>query len=205
MNLNQAGADLFGVTETRVLAALARLAEPVSGRHLTRLANAESHSTVQRFLTKLRAIGLVSAMETPSATLYRLNREHVLWQPIEDMLAAPARIEQEVAELVASDLGPDARVAVFGSVAKGTAGPRSDYDLLVVVGSDTSSVARAATAERLSRRIEEITGNEGHVVDVDDNELRNLAAHGSAFFLELKSSARPIDGRGPIPQLQVPA
>lgn len=202
MDISHVGADLFGDTESKVLAALARLAEPVSGRHLAKLAGADSHSTVQRYLHRLRKIGLVTATTTTSATHYQLNRDHVFWGPIEAVLAAPARIEREAADLVARELGASARVAVFGSVATGSSGPESDYDLLLVVAESVSSEDRARVAIKLSDLVERLTGNAGHVIDVSESELQNLVAHESPLVAEWKTHALPIDGRGRITQLQ---
>ncbi len=202
MELSFIGSDLFGPTESRVLAALARLADPVSGRQLTKLAGVDSNASVQRYLAKLRSMGLVLATETPSAIFYRLNREHVYWQPIEDILASPARIDEAIIRLVRDRLGAHARVAVFGSVAEGTADAESDYDLLLVVDDWVPSALRTGTAAALAELVERLTGNECQVVDVSETELRDLVAHDSPLAREWQKYARPIDGRGRIPQLQ---
>lgn len=203
MELSDIGSDLFGMTETRVLGALARLSDPVSGRQLTKLAGVESNSTVQRYLAKLRRIGLVYATETPSSTLYRLNRAHVFWGAIEQILAAPAQVEREIAELVERLLGEAARVAVFGSVAAGTASAESDYDVLLVLADGVSRTARGEATIALVELVEALTGNACQVVDVSESELRDLAVHNSALVGEWKKYARPVDGGGQIRQLQL--
>ena len=202
MELSHIGSDLLGVTESKVLAALSRLADPVSGRHLAKLAGAKSYSTVLRYLTKLRAIGLVRSTEIPSATLYRLNRDHVFWGPIEAILFARATVDAQIVALVAAELGDAARVAAFGSVATGDATAGSDYDILLVLSSSVTREDRARVSEKLNELIENLTGNEGHVVDISESELSDLVAHRSPLALELMKHARPIDGRGRIAQLQ---
>ena len=202
MELSWIGSDLFGSTEARVLAALARLSDPVSGRQLTKLAGAGSNASVQRYLAKLRNIGLVLATETPSAILYRLNRDHVYWQPIEDILASPARIEEAIVLLVQQRLGPQARVAIFGSVAAGSAKAGSDYDLLLVLNESAASSGRAEAVSALVDLVERLTGNECQVVDVSEKELRDLVVRESPLVGEWKTHARVIDGRGRIPQFQ---
>lgn len=202
MELSFIGSDLLGPTESRVLAALARLAEPVSGRQLTKLAGVDSNASVQRYLAKLRGMGLVLATETPSAIFYRLNREHVYWQPIEDILASQARIDEAIVLQVRDRLGADARVAVFGSVAEGTADAESDYDLLLVVDDSVPGALRTDAAAALADLVERLTGNECQVVDVSETELRDLVAYESPLAREWRKHARPIDGRGRIPQLQ---
>lgn len=205
MELSAIGADLLGVSESKVLRALARLADPVSGRQLTRLAGLDSHSTAQRYLNRLSRIGLVEVTEVGSARLYRPNRRHVFWQPIEDLLASPARIDQAIAEVVAEELGSAGRIAAFGSVARGTSSAESDYDLLLIVEDDVPTVARERTVFRLIDLVEALTGNPAQVVDLGEGELRNLAAHDAAIVDEWRRSARPLDGRGRIPQLRASA
>lgn len=201
VDLNQAASDLFGETESRVLRALGRLNYPVSGRQLAILAGDASASTVQRYLHKLREIGLVGVTKTPSATLYDLNRRHVYWPPIEQLLAARTRVNLDIVELVEGELGPTARVAAFGSVANGVARPDSDYDLLVVVDESVSREERTRVATKIGDLIETVSGNEGHVIDVSAMELRELARHNSPLLSEWRRDARAIDGRGRIPQL----
>jgi len=195
MELSRAASDLLGPTESRVLASLARLADPVSGRQLARLAEADP-STVYRYLQRLREIGLVRASENPSATLYRLNRAHVYWAPLEAILASPARIEERIAELVQQQLGSSARVAAFGSTVAGTATARSDYDLLVIPDDDVTAADRAQLVSDLGTLIEDMTGNEAQVIDLSPSELHQLTKAGAPIAVEWKKHARPLDGRG---------
>lgn len=181
-----------------MLRALARLEDPVSGRQLAKLAGAGNHSTAQRYLHRLLEIGLVHGTETTAASLYRLNRHHVYSPAIKEILDSPAAVDRAVTDLVERELGPSARVAAFGSVAMGTAGPRSDYDLLLVVDDDVSQDDRTRFAARLAELVSTITGNEGQIVDVSVSELRDLIARGSPLAEAWKSTARPLDGRGPI-------
>lgn len=203
MELSHIGSDLLGVTESKVLAALSRLADPVSGRQLAKLSQAQSYSTVLRYLTKLRAIGLVRSTEIPSATLYQLNRDHVFWGPIETILAARTIVDEQIVALVTRELGGGARVAAFGSVATGDATAVSDYDILLVLASSVTRDDRARVSQKLGALIESLTGNEGQIVDISESELRDLVVRRSSLALALMEHARPIDGRGPIPQLRV--
>lgn len=205
MELSHPGSDLLGATESKVLAALSRLSDPVSGRHLAKLAGAQSYSTVLRYLTKLRTIGLVRSTEIPSATLYQLNRDHAYWGPIEAILTARATVDAQIVALVTRELGDAARVATFGSVARGDATAGSDYDILLILASSVTREDRARVSEKLSALIENLTGNEGQIVDLSENELRDLVAESSPLAVALMDHARPIDGRGRIPQLRVAA
>ncbi len=202
MDLSNAGSDLLGATEANVLRALARLDEPMSGRQIASLAGEQSHSTTQRILHRYRRIGLVEATQLSSATLYRLNREHVLWGPLREMLDAAAAVDRQIADLVAGEFGDSARVAAFGSVAAGTSRPDSDYDVLLVVGDDVPAGERERVATTVADLIERLTGNDGQVIDVSESELRDLELHGAPIVAEWKQHARPIDGKGPLLQLR---
>lgn len=195
MELNSNGADLLGFTEARVLRALARLDDPVSGRHLARLAGLDSHMTVQRYLRRLEEIGLVLVRELPSARLYQANRQHLYWGPVESILAARDRLEGQLAQLVENRFGPDAVAAVYGSVARGESTAGSDFDLLLVVADDVDTQTRAAGVAELTTAIEAATGNSGQVIDVSVTQLENLGAADSPFVAELVRDARALGDR----------
>ena len=57
----------------------------------------------------------------------------------------------EVACLVRDELGPEARVLLHGSWAKGTAAPRSDLDLAISLGRTVDPSRMARIRERLDR------------------------------------------------------
>lgn len=195
MELNSNGADLLGVTEARVLRVLARLDDPVSGRHLAKLAGLDSHMTVQRYLRKLEAIGLVLVRETPSARLYRANRQHLYWAPVESILAARGRLEDQLAHALEERFGTQAVAAVYGSVARGESSAESDFDLLVVVDDEVGVDARAACVAELTALIEAASGNAGHVIDVSESQLELLHDVDSPFVAELMRDARPLGDR----------
>ena len=65
-------------------------------------------------------------------------------QPNTAWLARDPRLAEIVRRLV--DAYQPERIYLFGSVARGEAGPDSDYDLLVVVGDDASPALRRSRA-----------------------------------------------------------
>ncbi|MDO7883475.1 nucleotidyltransferase domain-containing protein [Salinibacterium soli] len=198
MELSRVGADLLGQTEAALLSALARLSDPVTGRRLAALAGQASPATVHRLLSKFERAGLVLVQKHPHAHLYRLNREHLYWQPIEDILAAPAQLEQAIVERVHEELGDRARVALFGSVARGEATSQSDVDVLVVPPGDVSVERREVAARGIEDLILAMTGNPGQVVHLNDDEIAELDRHHSPLVRSIRASSRPIDGRGPF-------
>ncbi|CAN5447314.1 hypothetical protein BH10ACT7_BH10ACT7_04120 [soil metagenome] len=201
MDLSHPGVEIIGEAEANVLRSLSRLAEPASGRQLALLSGAETHSTVNRYLKKLRQIGLVHATDTPSAILYRLNRDHVFWPPLETIIGAREAIDDEIAQLVQTELGESARVAAFGSVANRSSTLDSDYDLLLIVDDRVSAEDRVRVADKIASLVERRAGNPAQVIDVSESELRDLNAHESSLVGAWRESAQPLDGRGRLTQL----
>jgi predicted nucleotidyltransferase len=112
-----------------VLSVLLRTGKPMTGRHIGGMVG-EGHSlwAVQSALKELVAAGLVEAETYGRSTLHTLNERHVLVQHLRAM-AFPINLLRDVVA-GASD-GADA-VVLFGSVARGDAGPASDVDLAVI-------------------------------------------------------------------------
>ena len=202
VDLTHVGTDLLGGTQARVLRSLSRLENGASGRQIARLAGDESKTTVYRYLAKLHEIGLLTKTVTPAAILYRLNRDHVFWGPISAMLSALTQVNEEIVDFVKSELGPTARVAAFGSVARGDSGLASDYDLLLIVPDETGAEVRSRATQELRDLIEKRTGNQAQIIDVSERELRNLVAHNSPLVDEWRRTARPLDGRGLVAHLR---
>lgn len=74
-------------------------------------------------------------------------------------------------------------VRVFGSVARGEAGPGSDYDLVVDLDPTLSGLAAFDHLDQLERGLRELLGCHVHVV---------TARHDSAFTRRVNRDARPI-------------
>lgn len=74
-------------------------------------------------------------------------------------------------------------VQVFGSVARGEAGPGSDYDLVVDLDPKLGGLAAFAHLDQLERGLRELLGHPVHVV---------TAGHESAFTRRVRRDAQPI-------------
>lgn len=179
-----------------VLIVLAGAEEEFSGRRIHRLVGRGSEPGVRKAVERLVNQGIVLRRQAGRANLYRLNRQHVSSEAIELLAQARSQLIAWLQEAIASwEIVPRC-AAVFGSVARGEAGPDSDLDLLVVrrfkIGEENAtwesqlgSLQRSATAW---------TGNDARVVELGEGELAQaepllaeVVGEGIALFGSLDS------------------
>lgn len=139
---------MLGENVERILRQLAILPHGDTGNRLHQLSGASSQLTTQRKLDKLVHIGIVVATAIGNSKRYELNRSHALWPVVELGLETSARTEDKIGDLVRNAVGTDAVAAVYGSFARGEAGPNSDVDILIVWpnGTDTDVQDEAISA-----------------------------------------------------------
>lgn len=122
--------------KVRVLRSLIDLQKPVSGRHAGRLASVSQKATAA--LDELTKLGIINKTESTGQNLYSVNREHYLAEPLSVLFRTEekklAHIQDRLGQALASRPGVLVG-AIFGSVARGTASPDSDLDVLVVIDS----------------------------------------------------------------------
>lgn len=122
--------------DSDVLAVLAGTESSLGATQVARLAARGSRQGVSVVLDRLVDHGLVLAQPTNKGYSYSLNRDHLLVPPLIAVLDMRRRVLDLLTELV-RDLQPEPlHVGVFGSFARGDAGPQSDIDLLVVIAPD---------------------------------------------------------------------
>jgi predicted nucleotidyltransferase len=102
--------------------------------------------TVRRELAGLVAAGILTQVKEGNRTYYQANAECPLLSELTGLIRKTAGL----ADVLGAALAPLAdRVAlafIYGSQASGTAGPRSDVDLLVVSDADQLEVHKAVAA-----------------------------------------------------------
>ena len=147
-----------------------------------------------RVLADLTKIGLVHARDVGRARVYRLNRDHVLWNPLDSMVKAPATIEQHIGEIAGESAAGGATVAVFGSFARGEAGAESDIDIVIVSRNDAHEDRRFAFVDELHERVQLLTGNSLDVIDILDEDLARLVQAGDPLVESWLRDARTVSG-----------
>lgn len=131
-------AVLGTTTKVRILRTLLPLTSVVSGTEARRLARVRSVKAMWSSLEDLTELGILLREETRGTHLYRINREHDLTAPLAALFEAEAHRVGEVRNAVRSALGSAGQMdsvsaaVLYGSNARGEAGPRSDLDVLVV-------------------------------------------------------------------------
>lgn len=165
--------------DSAVLHVLAATESGLSATQIARLASRGTRVGQVPVLNRLVEHGLVLAEPANRGFLYRLNREHVLAPAVLHAVRARSTVLQRLRD-AARDLGPDlVHVSVFGSFARGQAGPASDIDLLIV----RSARARADLDEQWSLQVQALadrvlawTGNRMEYVVLTTDRLAVVVA-----------------------------
>lgn len=195
MDLSHPEYAILGENRARILYRLAVLAEPTSGRRIHHLSGVASLRTTQRILGELVDVGLVDVQPVGAANAYTLNRAHVLWPPIEQVLALPAATESAIAQIVGAAVRDHAvGTAIYGSFARGEAGPDSDIDILVVWEPGVSPDQAASILDNVAEQIRKLTGNRAQLFPVSGDELDRLVGRSDPFIESLRTDARTLTG-----------
>ncbi|MFT4165466.1 MAG: nucleotidyltransferase domain-containing protein [Microlunatus sp.] len=156
-----------------------------------------SDEGVRKVLARLVTQGVV-LVETPARyPIYRLNRDHVATPHIE----ALTRVRDEIVTRIRRDVAgwtiEPSHVGVFGSFARGTAGPESDIDVLLVRPESGAEFDEDSWLERLSQlddRIRAWTGNAAQLIDLDAGTLGQMAREGDPLVDSWRAEAIWIHG-----------
>lgn len=165
MDLSSPLRSLAPGLDSAVLEVLAGTESGLGASRIARLAPRGSRAGQLPVLNRLVHHGLVLAEPANQGYLYRLNREHVLAGPV--LAAATARvtiIERLTAAVQQLQPAP-VHASLFGSFARGEAGPESDIDLLVITPDASLGEEWDEQLHALGDRVEAWTGNRlEHVV-----------------------------------------
>lgn len=174
-NASPLAAALFGKSMRAILGLL--YGRPEKRFYVREIARAAgmTPSSLQRDLATLQRAGIIERREEGRQVYYRADPRC----PIFEELKAIAAKTFGVAEVLRTALRPKAKrihaAFVYGSVAKGTAAPGSDVDLLVIGDLAPSEVAvdLAKARERLGREVS--------LLAYSPAEFAALAAEGNSF------------------------
>jgi predicted nucleotidyltransferase len=166
-----------------VLAVLAGAEEEFTGRRIHRVLGRGSEHGIRKAADRLVEQGIVSRRQAGQAKLYSLNRSHLAAPYVEGLGSLFAQLVERLTETVAGWEVPPALVFLFGSVARGDAGPDSDLDLFIIRKAMPVRSRRSAWEEQLVNFESEATvwtGNEARVLeyrrqDLADAAIRELA------------------------------
>jgi len=125
-------ADLLGTTRSAILGILMlRPEEALHGRELARLTGI-SPGTLHRELNGLAALGLLTRRTSGRNVYYAADREDPVYDDLAGLLRKTAGLV-DVLRRALEPLGAALEAAfVYGSMATGAAGPRSDVDVMLL-------------------------------------------------------------------------
>ncbi|MCK6427587.1 MAG: helix-turn-helix domain-containing protein [Burkholderiaceae bacterium] len=135
--------QLLGASRAAILAAL--YLRPEESMHVREIARATgiSPGTLHRELRALSDLGLLTRREVGRQVFYAADRSSPVFEEISGLLRKTAGL----ADVLRASLAPLAdrlRAAfVYGSMAAGTAGPRSDIDIMAIGSADFADVVKA--------------------------------------------------------------
>jgi hypothetical protein len=175
MDLRRPLAVVTPTLDGDVLAVLAGAEGPFSGRQVHVILGRGSETGVRRALERLRRQGIVSARHAGAAWMYQLNRSHLAAPFVEGLANLPRLLVDQLRTELASWERAPFYVAIFGSFARGEAGPDSDIDLFIVrpAGIDEDDAAWRGQIDRALAAARSWTGNDARVLEYGEDELRS--------------------------------
>lgn len=173
--MNKALASLFG-SEVKAKVLRALLLDPLQAHHLRGLATVagvESGNALKA-LRGLLETGVVKVVPDARGARYQADERSPFFSPLRQLFVVSGALVADLKE-VAARLPAD-QVLVFGSVAKGTDGPDSDVDVLVI--GNLSSIEAQAAFKAVARKHR----REVSVLTVGRSTFAEQLAQGSPFW-----------------------
>lgn len=201
MELSNSISSVIPSAHGAILAVLAHADAPLSGRQIAKLAGGQvQQPRANDVLRELTEAGIVSCERHPSVHLYRLNRDHVVAEAIMMLANLRERLIQRMREAVLGWVIAPVAVWMFGSAARGDAGPHSDIDVLIVRHDavDVDSESWQQQLSNLSSAVTAWSGNDCQILEFSRSELAELVASDERLVTELRSDALVIAGISPL-------
>ncbi|WP_380171029.1 nucleotidyltransferase domain-containing protein [Kineococcus sp. DHX-1] len=137
----------------------------------------------------------MTAQDAGSAVLYALNRQHVLAAAVLAAVGSPPAVEAFLVDRLAAWNPPARAVVLFGSWARGEAGPDSDLDVLLV-RDDTVDVDGpwGDQVHATGQALEVMTGNSVQFVQVSRSQLATAVREDQPLIASLRQDGRVLAG-----------
>jgi hypothetical protein len=201
MDLSNPIGSVIPTAHGAVLAVLARTTEPLSGRRVAALSDGKvGQWRANEVLRELTEAGVVLREQRPPANLYRLNRDHVAAAGITALADQWATLLRHMSEHIDGWSTPPVAACLFGSAARGEAGPASDIDVLLVTPADVAAseaIERAwqEQVDRFTRNVWTWSGNTCEVLELTAAELGGAVARDDRLVRELRDDAIALAGQ----------
>jgi predicted nucleotidyltransferase len=175
---------LLGSYRQKVLALL--LLHPEQHYHVREIARLTSTSagTLHKELARLAQAGVLRREKVGNQVRYGANRQCPIFPELAGILRKTAGLADVLKEALAGQSERIALALVFGSVARGEEGPRSDVDVLLVgeIGFAEAVAAMHAAQERIGREINPVV--------LSPSEFRNKAVNGDTFLAQVLNNEK---------------
>lgn len=183
-----------------VLAVLARASAPLSGRRVAALTDGRvGQWRTNEVLGVLTEAGIVLREHRPPSYQYRLNRDHVAAPAIIELAGQWETLLQRIRDEIAQWTARPITACLFGSSARGEAGPGSDIDLLLVTSDDVSDEDGSETAwhtqvDQLAEHVRLWSGNPCEVLELTAAELADAVTREDRLVRDLRRDAIGLAG-----------
>ena len=184
----------------RVIAVLGRTTTALTGRTIASLVRPEaSQSGVQRVLDDLVRHGLVRSEPAGSAKLYTMNRRHLAYPAIDQLVHLREALLTHMQEEADSWEVPAGAIWLFGSTARGEADAGSDIDVFVLRRDEIGDSDRQwqDQLDALTESVSGWTGNRCEILELSQAELKAAKRRGDRIVSELARDAVPVSGASP--------
>jgi predicted nucleotidyltransferase len=182
----------------RVLGALARVDAELPVSTLAAVAGV-GRTRASAVLGQLADLGVVSRREVGPTILVRLERRNAVGELVAGLAGLRSRVIEALRQLAAGLDPPPVSLFLFGSLARGNAGPASDIDFLAVRPEGADEVRWAASLTEFSSHARILTGNRIQVLDYELSDLRRRYttdddAAGALFWRSVAEDALTLVG-----------
>jgi predicted nucleotidyltransferase len=184
-----------------VLAVLAQADTTFTTGQLHRMLPRVSEDGIRKALGRLREQGIVRSERAGNAYLYRFNRDHLAAGPILELAQQRATLLSRIEGRLETWRWSPVYAAVFGSMAEGTAGTRSDVDLFLVRPDDVPDDEWDAQVAELASDISKWTGNDARPIEFSVSDL--VARRKEPVFAEVLANGLTVFGQRAWMQRQI--
>jgi predicted nucleotidyltransferase len=195
MDVRSPATALVSDLEAPILGVLTKTTKPLSGRQVARLADRSQNGTRQ-VLQRLTRHGLVQREDVATSALYRLNRDHIAFDAVIELVSLRAHLVKRLEREIASWAVAPVHASLFGSMARGDGDSESDIDILVVRPRGLSAES-PHWHEQLSRLREKTlawTGNELGVTEIAELKLPQLLKQRPGLVHDLRRDGITLAG-----------
>jgi len=209
MDLNNPARSILPTLEAQVLTVLTKVIRPMSGREISRLAEAKSHAGIRLALERLYEQGVVEKQKIGTSNLYSLNRDHLAYPAIEALMDLRGRLFRRMTDAINEWQIPPVSVSVFGSTARGDGGVDSDIDILVIQPDELLSDGDQAQKNQslyeyqdewamqlanFGSQVQRWSGNKSSIIQLSKPQLEVMVAVNDPFAASLMNESRHIWG-----------